>query len=138
MDKYETALAKVLIVDDMRTNQIMTKGLLKPYNMQIDMCGSGKEAIEAVQTKDYDLVFMDYKMPEMDGVEATRLIREMGIKHRHFHELPIIALTANAVNGTKEMFLENGFNDCLTKPINAGELSAIIMRWAPMLVACNT
>ena len=122
---------KVLIVDDVKANLIVTQGLLGPYKMQVDLCKSGMEAIAAIKSKDYDLVFMDHKIPEMDGIEATRLIREMSIRHHYHCELPVIALTANAVSGTKEMFLENGFSDYLTKPIDLAELNAIIERWVP-------
>ena len=122
---------RVLIVDDIATNLILAKGLLKPYKMQIDLCKSGKEAIEAIQSKDYDLVFMDHKMPGIDGVEATRRLRELGSQDSYYRELIVVALTANAVSGTKEMFLENGFNDFLSKPIEMAELNKILERWIP-------
>jgi CheY-like chemotaxis protein len=88
-----------------------------------DTVESGAEAIEAVKNKDYDLVFMDHMMPEMDGVEATAIIRGMGGKYK---TLPIVALTANAVAGAKEMFLENGFDDFISKPIDSRELIAFL------------
>ncbi|MCL2669432.1 MAG: response regulator, partial [Syntrophaceae bacterium] len=118
-------------VDDINTNLRVTKGLLTPYQMRVDLCNSGFEAIEAVKIERYDLVFMDHKMPEMDGVEATALIRKMGEDNPYYKELPIIALTANAVSGTREMFLQNGFNDFLSKPIDTAKLDTILGKWLP-------
>jgi CheY-like chemotaxis protein len=89
------------------------------------LCASGADAIEAVAKKYYDLVFMDHMMPEMDGIEATKILRDLG------HNLPIIALTANAVSGVKEMFLANGFNDFLSKPIDTVKLNSILVKWLP-------
>jgi CheY-like chemotaxis protein len=74
---------------------------------------------------------MDHMMPEMDGVEATKIIRKFGSEDTYYRDLPIIALTANAVFGAKEMFLSNGFSDFLSKPINTNELSAILEKWLP-------
>jgi CheY-like chemotaxis protein len=102
----------------------VAEGLVLPYKARVDLALSGAEAIQAVKANNYDLVFMDHMMPEMDGVEATKCIRE-------FSDVPIIALTANAVSGTKEMFLSNGFNDFLSKPINVAKLNAILEKWIP-------
>jgi len=124
--KFNAPNAKILIVDDMDTNLKVAAGLMQPYKMQIDSRLSGQEAIEAVTENSYDIVFMDHMMPEMDGIEATKRIREMG-----YGELPIIALTANAVSGVKEMFLANGFNDFLSKPIDTAKLNAILEKWLP-------
>jgi len=124
--KFNAPKAKILIVDDIDTNLKVANGLMLPYKMQVDLRLSGFEAIEAIKANDYDLVFMDHMMPEMDGVETTKRIREMGKT-----ELPIIALTANAVSGTKEMFLSNGFNDFLSKPIDTIKMNAILAKWLP-------
>jgi len=123
--------ASVLIVDDISTNLKVAEGLMLPYKMQIDSRLSGSAAIEAVRKKNYDLVLMDHMMPEMDGVEATKFIREMERENPHYANLPIIALTANAISGTKEMFLSNGFNDFLSKPIDIIKLNAILAKWLP-------
>ncbi|MDR2554605.1 MAG: response regulator [Fibromonadaceae bacterium] len=123
--------ARVLIVDDINTNLKVAEGLMLPYQMQMDLRSNGIEAVEAVKTNSYDLVFMDHMMPEMDGIEATKLIRKMGKENPSYAELPIIALTANAVSGTKEMFLANGFNDFLSKPIDIIKLNAILTNWLP-------
>ena len=121
--------AKVLVVDDINTNLVVAKGLLLPYQLDIDLRNSGIEAIKAVQMKDYDAVFMDHKMHKMDGVEAARRIRELeGGKGKN---LPIIMLTANAVAGMREKFLESGFDDFLSKPINTVKLNEVLERWIP-------
>jgi PAS domain S-box-containing protein len=121
--------ANVLIVDDINTNLRVAKGLLAPYKMQVDLRNSGVDAIEAVQTKRYDLIFMDHKMPEMDGMETTLRIRGMGATDLFYSDVPIIALTANAISGMREIFLENGFNDYLSKPIDTIELDTILKKW---------
>jgi len=121
--------ANVLVVDDINTNLKVAEGLLMPYKMNIDLRKSGADAIEAVKEKRYDIVFMDHMMPEMDGIEATKFIRTL--PGRYYHELPIIALTANAVSGMKEMFLKNGFDDFLSKPIDTAKLNSILERWLP-------
>jgi len=121
--------AKVLLVDDINTNLKVGGGLLKSYGMTVTLCISGKDAIEAVQKADYDLIFMDHMMPEMDGVEAVRHIR--GLIDEKYARLPIIALTANAIVGAREMFLQNGFNDFLPKPIETTKLNGILAKWLP-------
>jgi len=130
--------ASVLIVDDIKTNLIIAEGLLLPYQMQVDLCKSGAEAINAVQSKHYDLIFMDHWMPEMDGVETTKRIRALnnppvtsGDKDSYYRDMPIIALTANAISGTQDMFMKNGLNGFLAKPIDTVKLNAILERWIP-------
>jgi len=119
--------AEVLLVDDINTNLIVTKGLMLPYGMSIDLCSSGEEAIQAVKSKRYDIIFMDHMMPEMNGIEATAQIR--AIPDPYYKQVPIIALTANALIGTKEMFMENGFDDFLSKPIDTVKLHIILKRY---------
>jgi CheY-like chemotaxis protein len=123
--------ARILIVDDIETNLKVVRGLLEPYEMTVDLCSSGIEAIEAVQSKQYDLIFMDYRMPDMDGMEATQHIRKLGHDDSYYSRLPIIALTANAVSGMKEMFLKGGFTDYMSKPIDISELNSILLRRIP-------
>jgi len=124
--RFVAPKARILIVDDIGTNLKVAEGLMLPYKMQMDLCLSGSAAIEAVKKHPYDLVLMDHMMPQMDGIEATKHIREVG-----YTELPIIALTANAISGIKEMFLENGFNDFLSKPIDTVKLNAVLAKWLP-------
>lgn len=121
--------ARVLIVDDTRVNLMVARGIMKKYEMQIDTASGGKEAIEMVQKKDYDIIFMDHMMPEMDGVEATKQIRALG---QAYEKLTIIALTANAINDAKEMFLQEGMQDFVAKPIDPEALDEVINRWLPV------
>jgi len=121
--------ARVLVVDDIRTNLVVTAGLLAEYRCKVDTCTNGANAIAMVQREHYDAVFMDHMMPEMDGVEATRCIRALDTDY--YRSLPVIALTANAIAGMKEMFLENGFNDYLSKPIEIDKLDDIMALWIP-------
>ena len=123
--------ARVLIVDDINTNLKVAHGLLLPYEFEIDLCSSGKEAIEAVKTNYYDIIFMDYKMPVMDGIEAMKQIRALENEIPSLKWLPIIALTANAISGVKEMFIENGFDDFLSKPIDINKLNNILEKHIP-------
>jgi signal transduction histidine kinase/CheY-like chemotaxis protein/HPt (histidine-containing phosphotransfer) domain-containing protein len=122
--------AYILLVDDLITNLRVAEGLMLPYGMQIDVCRGGAEAIELVKHNIYDMVFMDHMMPDVDGVEATLAIRKLEGSD-YFKKLPIVALTANAVSGVKEMFLQNGFNDFLAKPIEMVKLNAILEAWLP-------
>jgi len=122
--------ARILLVDDLMTNLRVAEGLMLPYRMQIDVCKSGAEAIDLVKANVYDIVFMDHMMPEMDGVEATLAIRALE-GSEYFKTLPIVALTANAVSGVKEMFLQNGFSDFLAKPIEMVKLNVILETWLP-------
>ena len=129
--KFSAPKANILIVDDINTNLKVAEGLISPYKMKVDLCSSGKSAIEAVSRKQYDIIFMDHKMPEMDGIIATNIIRKINTNNNYFINVPIVALTANAVLGTKEMFLENGFSDFLSKPIDTNELDTILEKWIP-------
>jgi len=124
--------ARILIVDDIHTNLRVTEGLLASYRSKIDLCSSGAEAIELVNQNDYDIIFMDHMMPVMDGVEATTIIRDIEKKRAEetlCKRTPIIALTANAVFGVREMFMENGFDDFLAKPIDVTALDEIMNKW---------
>ncbi|MCL2162035.1 MAG: ATP-binding protein [Betaproteobacteria bacterium] len=122
--------AKVLIVDDVPTNLDVARGILKPYGMQVDCVSSGIEAIERIRDPKvtYDAVFMDHMMPEMDGIEATRIIRKE-IDSEYARNIPIIALTANAIVGNEEMFLKNGFQAFLSKPIDVMRMDLILRQW---------
>jgi CheY-like chemotaxis protein len=123
--------AKVLIVDDIKTNLKVARGLLMPYNMQVDICESGLTAIKMVQEKKYDLIFMDHKMPVMDGIETALHIRGMTDIDPYFDVIPIVALTANAVTGVKQLFLDSGFNDFMSKPIDTIKLDVVLEKWLP-------
>ncbi|MDR2503915.1 MAG: response regulator [Deltaproteobacteria bacterium] len=121
---------KVLVVDDMPTNIDVTRGLLAPYGLFVDQAGSGSKAVEMIRARkvSYDLIFMDHMMPVMDGIETVRVIREE-IGTDYAREVPIIALTANAMAGNKEMFAQHGFNGFLAKPIDVIQLDAELKLW---------
>lgn len=121
--------ANVLIVDDNAVNLTVAEGLLEPLKMKIDTVTSGKEAIDKISDFHYDIVFMDHMMPEIDGVETTHIIRRF---HPEYNDVPIIALTANAVDGTKEMFCREGMNDFVAKPIELRMLVAKVRQWLPV------
>jgi CheY-like chemotaxis protein len=121
--------ARILAVDDIATNLKVVEGLLAPYGAAVDTCLSGLQAIELVKNNEYDIVFMDHMMPGMDGIETTAAIR--ALEGERFKTVPIIALTANAVVGMREIFIENGFNDFLAKPIDVSKLDEMLDRWIP-------
>jgi signal transduction histidine kinase/FixJ family two-component response regulator/HPt (histidine-containing phosphotransfer) domain-containing protein len=121
--------ANVLVVDDNEFNIKVAEGLIGMFKIKVHTAFSGKEAIELVKKNDYDIVFMDHMMPEMDGVEATGRIRALGGKFKKLH---IIALTANAVQGAREMFLSSGFDGFISKPIDIQEMYRILKEWLPL------
>jgi PAS domain S-box-containing protein len=112
---------RVLIVDDVETNLYVAKGLMAPYGLSIDTAMSGFEAIDKIKSGlKYDVIFMDHFMPKMDGIEAAKNIRELG------YTQPIVALTANALTGQTEVFMENGFDGFISKPIDIHQLNAVL------------
>jgi signal transduction histidine kinase/CheY-like chemotaxis protein/HPt (histidine-containing phosphotransfer) domain-containing protein len=121
--------ARVLIVDDMITNLDIAAAMMKPYGMAINCVTSGQKAIDLIRSGEhYDAIFMDHMMPEMDGIEAVRIIREeLGTDYAK--TVPIIALTANAIVGTAQKFLDNGFQAFLSKPVDVIKLDAAIKQW---------
>ncbi|MCL2834530.1 MAG: ATP-binding protein [Treponema sp.] len=130
MVRISLPYARVLVVDDVSTNLDVARGMMKPYGMQIDCVSNGQEAIDAIRAANvkYNAVFMDHMMPGMDGMEATRIIREE-IGTEYARTVPIIALTANAIVGNEEMFLGRGFQAFISKPIDMERLDAVIREW---------
>ncbi|MDE5747388.1 MAG: PocR ligand-binding domain-containing protein [Acetatifactor sp.] len=120
--------AEILVVDDNEINLTVAKGLLSPLHMHIDSAMSGKDAVFKVTNKKYDLIFMDHMMPEMDGIEATRIIRRTLGENG---QVPILALTANAMEGTREMFISEGMNDLVTKPVELKDIVSKLRKWLP-------
>jgi CheY-like chemotaxis protein len=116
---------KILVVDDNTINLNVISGLLQLSNITAFTATSGQQALDMLREDRYDIVFMDHMMPEMDGVEALKHIREMGI------DTPVIALTANAVTSAKEMLLAAGMDDFISKPIVKEALNAILIKWVP-------
>ncbi|MDR2366716.1 MAG: response regulator [Deltaproteobacteria bacterium] len=125
--RFTAPEAKVLVVDDIITNIKVAAGLMMPYGVKVDTAMSGEEAVSMVAGTDYDVIFMDHMMPGMDGLEATAAIRAMSGKDN----VPIVALTANAISGVREMFLSKGLNDFLSKPINPSKLEEMLFKWIP-------
>ena len=126
--RFSAPDAKILIVDDNRANLLVAQRLISLYNPQVDTADSGIQALKMVQQTDYDIVFMDHMMPELDGIETTLAIRSLGGKYR---KLVIVALTANVISGAAEMFRESGMDDFIGKPIEMGELNRILSRYIP-------
>jgi signal transduction histidine kinase/HPt (histidine-containing phosphotransfer) domain-containing protein/ActR/RegA family two-component response regulator len=119
---------RVLIVDDIATNLVVAKGFLEPYGVDVSVCLSGAEALEQMDSKVFDLLFIDHMMPQMGGLETVKAIRARG---GHWKSVPIVAFTANALTGTSEMLLANGFDDYLAKPIELKTLHEIMAKWVP-------
>ncbi len=126
---FSTENYKVLIVDDNRINRRVARGFLKPYNFDISEAESGPEAIRLVKKTKFGIIFMDHMMPEMDGIEAVKIIRhDCG---ENGSSPIIIALTANAMEGVKETFLSNGFQDFIAKPLGRKPLNDMLLKWIP-------
>ena len=120
--------ANILVVDDNVLNLKIACGLLSLVKIKAKTASSGQEAIDKAKTGDYDIIFMDHMMPGMDGVEATGRIRQLGEKYT---TLPIIALTANVICGEKDIFMANGFNDFVSKPVDGQRLIETLIKWLP-------
>lgn len=125
--------AEILVVDDNGVNLQVARGLLEPYKCRVDEVSTGLLAIKAVQQKQYDIVFLDHMMPDMDGIETEQRIRHLteGEDGSPFIQPVIIALTANAAGGAKDLFLSNGFDGFLAKPIDVAELDICLRKYIP-------
>jgi CheY-like chemotaxis protein len=125
----EYGYARVLVVDDMQINLDIAAGMLRTYKIQVDCVRSGQEAIDRIRAgvPVYCAVFMDHMMPGMDGMEAAEAIRKLGTEYAQ--KLPIIALTANAIQGTEKVFYEHGFQAAISKPIDITEMDSVIRKW---------
>ena len=121
--------AKVLVVDDNAMNLKVMARLLLPYQIKVVTALGGKEALGMLDSMDYDFVFLDHMMPEMDGVETLHKIRQK--PGAYFQSLPVIAFTANAIGGAREMFMEEGFDDFIAKPIELSVLERMLRRYVP-------
>ena len=124
--KFTAPDTHVLVVDDNWMNLKVIEGLLSRYQIKVSTANNGSEALEMINRKEYDFVFMDHMMPEMDGVEALHRIRnKVGT---YFKRIPIIAVTANAIAGSREMFIKEGFSDFIEKPIEISVLERLLRR----------
>ena len=128
--RFVAPKAKILVVDDNLMNLKVVEGLMRKYKIKIVAATSGEEALNLIDSRDYDFVFMDHMMPGMDGVECFHHIRDK--QGAYFKQVPIIALTANAIAGSREMFLGEGFNEFIAKPIDTALLNDILHRFIPI------
>ncbi len=119
---------RILLVEDNAVNQKVARAMVKKFGAHVDTVANGREAVKVLEEIDYDLVFMDCQMPEMDGFEATELIRSPESAVRN-HDIPIVAMTANAMQGDRERCLEAGMNDYIPKPIHQGAVAAALKRY---------
>jgi CheY-like chemotaxis protein len=120
-----TEKIKILLVEDNQLNQELTKAILEEYGFETDIAHNGSIAIDMVLKNRYDLILMDILMPEMDGYEATRRIRANG----SIKQIPIIAMSAHAISGIKNLVMEAGMNDYIGKPFHVPEMIETIMKW---------
>ncbi len=134
MEQYNVSFvapdAKLLVVDDTPMNLTVIKGLLKETAVQIQTATSGFECLEKVKADKYDIILMDQRMPEMDGTQTLGKLKEMGDENLSI-DSPVIILTANVVSGAREGFIKAGFDDYLSKPIDAGKLEKMIAKYLP-------
>ncbi|MDR2610810.1 MAG: response regulator [Clostridiales Family XIII bacterium] len=128
IEKFEVPGVKALIVDDIEINIEITQFMLEPYGIESDFAMDGIEAIEKVKKGDYDFVLMDHRMPRMGGIEATKEIRALDSE---VSRVPIVALTANAVNGVEQIFMEAGFDAFLSKPVDEESLARVLKEILP-------
>ncbi len=127
--KFIAPEANVLVVDDNLMNLKVVEGLLRPYKIKVFVATSGKECLSKLDSMRYDIIFMDHMMPEMDGVETAHKIRaRSGV---YFQNVPIVALTANAIGGAREMFLEEGFQEYVAKPIEMSHMERVLRKYIP-------
>ncbi len=129
--KIQAPDAKVLVVDDNMVNLKVAKGLLRTFGLTVETCKSGRECLDILKdTKDFDLIFMDHMMPELDGIETLNLIRvDM---NDYMQNVPVIALTANVMSGVREMFINEGFSDYVPKPIDVNWLNVVLRKYLPL------
>lgn len=128
-DNFTAPKAKILVVDDTPINLIVVRELLKRTKIQVEEADSGRKCLELAAAYAYDVIFLDYRMPEMDGIETLKHLKESESEYNR--NTPVIALTANAIVGAKERFLKEGFDDYITKPIAGDQLEKVLMEYLP-------
>ena len=128
-EKFTAPNAKILVVDDTVMNLTVVKGLLKQTKIQIDTADSGYECLGLVTKNKYDIIFLDHRMPGIDGIETLHRMQEL---HNNInHETPVISLTANAISGARKQYIDAGFQDYLTKPIDSEKLEEMLIEYLP-------
>ena len=127
--KFIAPMGRILVVDDNAMNLAVAQGLLKETRLQVDVSSSGAECLELLKRKTYHVICLDHMMPEMDGVETLHAIR--ALENNPSADTPVIALTANAVAGAREFYLKEGFQDYLTKPIDADKFESMLIEYLP-------
>ena len=128
-EKFTAPDAKILVVDDTVMNLTVVKGLLKQTKIQIDTAESGFDTLKMVAAKHYDVIFLDHRMPKMDGIETLQEMKKLA--DNKCADTPVISLTANAISGAREQYIAAGFKDYLTKPINAVALENMLIKYLP-------
>lgn len=121
--------ARILVVDDNEINLKVVKGLLEPYKLQVSTAGSGKECLDILDRERFDIIYMDHMMPGLDGIDTLKLIRKK--EGDYFKRVPVVALTANAISGVREMFFSVGFQDYVSKPIELAQLEKSLRSHLP-------
>jgi CheY-like chemotaxis protein len=124
---------RILVGEDNQVNQMIITKILEKFGMKVDIAGNGKEVIEAIQSRPYDLIFMDCHMPVMDGYQATSFIRES--KSVINSRIPIIAMTANAMKGDRERTLQAGMDDYISKPLDIKKVKVLLSKWLQHLIS---
>lgn len=128
-ESFRAPEAAVLVVDDNEMNLKLMQGLLKRTQVKVTFCGGGEEALRIVESQQFDLIFMDHLMPDLDGIETLHRMQQQPVNC--CRNTPVIALTANAISGMKEMYLKEGFTDYLSKPIDGLLLEKMVMQYLP-------
>lgn len=128
-ESFRAPDARILVVDDTRTNLTVIVGLLKQTLIQVDTATSGMEALELVTKNNYDIIFLDHRMPEMDGIQTFHAMENL--KGSLNGDTPVIALTANAVSGSREMYMREGFEGYMSKPVDPKKLEELILSYLP-------
>ncbi len=128
-ERFHAENARILVVDDTRTNLTVIEGLLKQTRIRIDTATSGVEALDLVRNNRYNIIFLDHRMPEMDGIQTFHAMEEM--EDNPNSDTPVIALTANAISGSREMYVREGFTNYMSKPVDPAKLEDMILEYLP-------
>jgi PAS domain S-box-containing protein len=126
MNYQALSKCKILVAEDVEINQFLARHIIESWGAEVHIVDNGQKALDKITNEDYDIILMDIQMPEMDGIEATRNIRKLKNNHRSY--VPIVALTANALKGDSEIYMEAGMNDYLSKPFTEDQLYTVIKR----------